>query len=1072
MKTSFCTTKCEICPSQQDRTVRCGGSIPAVMLFPFCVVAVFRPRLRTHGRGEEMKRILLPVFLPLLLTSALAQQTRPPQASNRWRYHPSRVLVRFRGAPQFHPGSGQARLLSQQLNLFLVDNPQDVPVPDAIAGYKRNPNVVYAEPDYQVQAIDTTPLDPMWSQQWDMTKIQAPTAWDKQTNAGDVVVAVVDTGIASNHPDLQANLWTDPVTLAHGFTCIGGTCTAGGDDDFGHGTHVAGTIGAASNGIGIAGINWVVNLMSMKFLDSTGSGSISDAVVAFNKIAELKMAGINIRVTNNSWGGGGYTQSLKDAMAHVESLRILDVCAARNNGANADVSPLYPAAYDNRGIVSIAASDSNDASAYFSNIGLASVDIAAPGVSTLSTVPTGTCSLCDPTGYKLLSGTSMATPHVTGVAAALFHVNPSATAANIRDVILNPASYDALIDSRLKVTTTTGGRLNFAKALNNPLLSSPTLNNFPAISPLSNITANSGDTISLTASGSDPDNDPLTLGWAPLVSASAIYAQQLNNIFPAPPLNTNPVSFTASSLARLAFAKYVASVADGRGGSASAESIVEIFATPNHGLPPAGIFTVSSNSIATGGSVNLNFKLTDPEGQSPMYWQAWFLSSNVWGEMCCLTDTTQNFNLTLSNSGVYRISVQGIDKELNLSPKYSDVVRVGGASGTPPIAAAVVDKLDGVAPLTVNIDMTGSSDPDGSIASYGFYCADGLQTSTSPQSNCVYNDPGTYYLWTTVTDNQGLMDAAKTYITVLPGSSSPPPPPPPPPDTTPPAVSITAPANGATVSGSVTVTASASDNVGVTAVTISVDGTTLCVDNTASYSCSWDTTTTTNASHTISATATDAAGNTGTAPVVSVTVSNVPPDTTPPTISITAPASGATVSGTVSVTASASDNVGVTAVTILIDGTTLCVDTTSPYSCSWDTTKATNASHTISATATDAAGNAGTAPVINVSVSNLPQDTTLPSTWFIAPVSPVTITGQYTVQVGASDDRQLSLIELFLDSTNNRVASTSVSSTTGTLTYKCNTSLKSQKRNHTLIARSTDAAGNRSTQQTVSVTVK
>src|SRR5439155_14720 len=227
---------------------------------------------------------------------------------------------------------------------------------------------------------------------------------------------------------------------------------------------------------------------------------------------------------------------------------------------------------------------------------------------------------------------------------------------------------------------------------------------------------------------------------------------------------------------------------------------------------------------------------------------------------------------------------------------------------------------------------------------------DGLKTSTSPQGSCIYNDPGTYYLWTTVTDNQGLMDAAKTCVTVLPGSSSPPPPPPPPPpDTTPPAVSITAPANGATVSGSVTVTASASDNVGVTAVTISVDGTTLCVDNTASYSCSWDTTTTTNASHTISATATDAAGNTG------------------------------------------------------------------------------------------------TAPVINVSVSKLPPDTTLPSTWFIAPVSSVTITGQYTVQVGASDDRQLSLIELFLDSTNNRVASTSVSSTTGTLTYKWNTSLKSQK---------------------------
>src|SRR5437667_8046039 len=128
-------------------------------------------------------------------------------------------------------------------------------------------------------------------------------------------------------------------------------------------------------------------------------------------------------------------------MAQVESLGILDVCAAGNNGANADVSPLYPAAYDNRGIVSVAASDSNDASAYFSNIGLASVDIAAPGVSTLSTVPTGTCSLCDPSGYKPLSGTSMATPHVTGVAAALFHVYTSATAATTPHICLYPTIF-------------------------------------------------------------------------------------------------------------------------------------------------------------------------------------------------------------------------------------------------------------------------------------------------------------------------------------------------------------------------------------------------------------------------------------------------------------------------------------------------------------------------------------------------------------------------------------------------------------------------------------------------------
>src|SRR5206468_261190 len=159
----------------------------------------------------------------------------------------------------------------------------------------------------------------------------------------------------------------------------------------------------------------------------------SDAVLAYNKIAELRTSGVNIRVTNNSWGGGGYSQSLKDAMANVESLGILNVCAAGNSAVNGDTAPFYPAAYDNRGILSVAASDSSDAAAWFTNFGLASVDIAAPGVSTLSTVPTISCNLCNPSGYAFLSGTSMATPHVTGVAAALFHRKPDASAAKIRD---------------------------------------------------------------------------------------------------------------------------------------------------------------------------------------------------------------------------------------------------------------------------------------------------------------------------------------------------------------------------------------------------------------------------------------------------------------------------------------------------------------------------------------------------------------------------------------------------------------------------------------------------------------
>jgi hypothetical protein len=215
-------------------------------------------------------------------------------------------------------------------------------------------------------------------------------------------------------------------------------------------------------------------------------------------------------------------------------------------------------------------------------------------------------------------------------------------------------------------------------------------------------------------------------------------------------------------------------------------------------------------------------------------------------------------------------------------------------------------------------------------------------------------------------------------------------------DTTPPTVSITAPLNGATVSGTVSVTATASDNVGVTKVEFYLDGALQSTDTTSPYAWSWNTATATNASHSLTAKAYDAANNIGTSTAVSVTVNNTGGDTTPPTVSITAPANGATVSGTVSVTATASDNVGVTKVEFYLDGALQSTDTTSPYAWSWDTTTASNASHALTAKAYDAALNVGTSSAVSVTVNNVIPGTDI-SGWTVTQANATVV---YTIPSG------------------------------------------------------------------------
>jgi subtilisin family serine protease len=715
------------------------------------------------------------------------QQSKSPRGRA---YYPTRVLVRFkdREAPDFLAGSGSVRGFEGDRTLFVVENPPGLSVPEAVGQYAKRPNVLYAEPDFIVHSLDTLPSDPLWSQQWDMTKIAAPKAWDTQTDASDVVVGVIDTGIDFTHPDLQGNLWTNPADGSHGFTCRT-TVSVGGQDDYGHGTHVAGTIGAvANNGSGIAGLNWKVQLLSLKFLDSSGSGAISDAILCFDKATALKQNGVNIRVTNNSWGGGGFSQALKDAMARAEAAGMLHACAAGNSSVNADITPMYPAAYDNRGIISVLATDSKDIGASFTNYGLASVDIAAPGVSTLSTVPTGTCALCDPSGYKLLSGTSMATPHVAGVMAGLFHRNPSLSADEARDVVLDFDSYDPLTDSKA-ASSTTGGRLNFYKASSNPLLTSPVLNGFPSLTVSPSTTASAGSLVTLSASASDPDADPLRTMWMRSPISAWLLGVELSNLFPSP--SGNPFSFTAPALARAGTVPYLAVAADGRGGSAQGVTAVTVSPSAGAGLPPAGTLSVSPTSGPVGTVVTINYPVTDPDG-GPVLFDVRINQKGSGSAACCFSSSP--LTATLNTASSYRIGVQAIDKTLNVSTNSSAVVHIGGAVGEPPVASAVVDKLSGPVPLTVNYDASASYDPDGRITNFYVSCDTGSYAPSGPPTgSCTYNTPGPHSIFVVVVDNDGYWDSIYLYVVATGGSGSSDPAPTPTPSTPSPTPTATLP---------------------------------------------------------------------------------------------------------------------------------------------------------------------------------------------------------------------------------------------------------------------------------------
>lgn len=368
------------------------------------------------------------------------------------------------------------------LNTIVIKRPVFETQSNVLITLRQNPSVEFIEPNYIYKA-SKVPNDVMFGQLWGMLNvgqqdssrkegvagvdIGAEKAWDITTGSKDVIVAVIDTGVNYKHPDLADNMWTNEAELngqtgvdddgngivddIYGANFVNAEKPTGNPlDDNGHGSHCAGTIaGVGDNGIGVVGVAWQARVMGVKFLSGSGSGSLDGALKGIDYAISM-----GAKVLSNSWGGGGYSDILKAAIERSHEANTLFVAAAGNESNNNDSSPTYPATYDVPNVLSVAAIDNRGKMASFSNYGKKSVHIAAPGVNVVSSVLGQK--------YDSYSGTSMAAPHVSGVAVLLASAEPNLTGVEMKQRLMDTAVPIAGMKGK-----SVAGLVNAYKALTN-----------------------------------------------------------------------------------------------------------------------------------------------------------------------------------------------------------------------------------------------------------------------------------------------------------------------------------------------------------------------------------------------------------------------------------------------------------------------------------------------------------------------------------------------------------------------------------------------------------------------------
>ena len=637
-----------------------------------------------------------------------------------------------------------------------------ISVESVLAKYGASPLFEYIEPDYIVTSgaltpKSTIPNDPSFTQLWGLNNtgqsggtpdadIDAPEAWDIQKGNPNLVIGVIDSGVDYNHPDLVGNIWTNPSEIAgdsidndgNGYVDdIRGWDFAYNDnnpmDVWSHGTHVSGTIaGKGNNGVGVTGVAWNAKIMPLKFLGDNGNGSTSNAILAID-YATAK----GVKLTNNSWGGGGFSQALYDSINAAGQLGALFVAAAGNESNNNDANLSYPASYNLANIISVASTIRTDSLSSFSNYGLTSVDLGAPGSDIYSTTPGNT--------YSTKNGTSMAAPHVTGAAALLWSQNPTWTAQQVKNTLMNTGDSIAALAGK----TVSGKRLNVYNALVASSLPSVTI----AVSPVSVQEDGATNLVYTFTRSSLGLSSPLTVNFGvsgianatPVGSDPADYSLLTGSGFTFnPTTKTGTVTFAAN-------VNTVQVVVD-----PIADSLAEI-------TSETAVLTVSSGTGYIGGSPNSATGTIVSEEALPIF-------SN--------TSPITIQDATASNPYPSTINVSGLSGNLatlkvtltNLSHTFPDDIDIllVGPNGAKSILMSDVGRFNALSNVTLTFDpLATAALPDDGIITSGTYLPTDFTTGdlfNSPApvgpygtSFSVFNNANPNGLWSLyIMDDSGL----------------------------------------------------------------------------------------------------------------------------------------------------------------------------------------------------------------------------------------------------------------------------------------------------------------------------